>query len=239
MERLVEIADLPEVVADGELLRQAFLNLCVNAVQAMQPRGGGTLVARAPRATPSSSRWWTAAPGMEQEIAAHVFDPFFTTKANGTGLGLAIVRQAAEAHGGAVEVESAPGHGATFRIRLPPRRRGRRVEGGDRRDAARGRWSGRARGAHVAAQLMVIDDLESARQMMKRTLGRSYAVFDFPSVAEALPAVERAEFDAIVTDLRMPGIDGIEGMRRFKAKVPESRSSSSPRSPPSRRRWRR
>ena len=69
--------------------------------------------------------------------------------------------------------------------------------------------------------LMVIDDLESARQMMKRTLGRSYAVFDFPSVAEALPAVERAEFDAIVTDLRMPGIDGIEGMRRFKAKVPE------------------
>ena len=56
---------------------------------------------------------------MEQEIAAHVFDPFFTTKANGTGLGLAIVRQAAEAHGGAVEVESAPGHGATFRIRLP------------------------------------------------------------------------------------------------------------------------
>ncbi len=69
--------------------------------------------------------------------------------------------------------------------------------------------------------LMVIDDLDSARQMMKRTLGRSYAVFDFPSVAEALPAVERAEFDAIVTDLRMPGIDGIEGMRRFKAKVPE------------------
>ncbi len=69
--------------------------------------------------------------------------------------------------------------------------------------------------------LMVVDDLDSARQMVKRVLGRSYAVFDFPSVAEALPALDRARFDAIVTDLRMPGIDGIEGLRRFKAKVPE------------------
>jgi two-component system response regulator HydG len=68
---------------------------------------------------------------------------------------------------------------------------------------------------------MVVDDLDSARQMVKRVLGRSYAVFDFPSVAEALPALDRAPFDAIVTDLRMPGIDGIEGLRRFKAKVPE------------------
>jgi signal transduction histidine kinase len=56
---------------------------------------------------------------MDAETAARVFEPFFTTKANGTGLGLAIVRQAAEAHGGAVEVESVPGGGATFRVRLP------------------------------------------------------------------------------------------------------------------------
>jgi len=69
--------------------------------------------------------------------------------------------------------------------------------------------------------LMVVDDLESARQMMKRALARSCDVFDFASVAEALPALERAEFDAVVTDLRMPGIDGIEGLRRFKARVPE------------------
>ena len=69
--------------------------------------------------------------------------------------------------------------------------------------------------------LMVVDDLDSARQMMKRALARSYDVYDFASVAEALPALDRAEFDAIVTDLRMPGIDGIEGLRRFKSKVPE------------------
>jgi two-component system response regulator HydG len=69
--------------------------------------------------------------------------------------------------------------------------------------------------------LMVVDDLDSARQMMKRALARSYVVYDFATVAEALPALDRAEFDAIVTDLRMPGIDGIEGLRRFKSKVPE------------------
>jgi two-component system response regulator HydG len=68
---------------------------------------------------------------------------------------------------------------------------------------------------------MVIDDLDSARAMMKRTLARSYDVFDFGAVAEALPAVERTEFDCIVTDLRMPGLDGMEGLRRFKAKVPD------------------
>ena len=57
-------------------------------------------------------------------------------------------------------------------------------------------------------------------KMVKRVLGRSYAVYDFPSVAEALPAVDRAPFDVIVTDLRMPGIDGLEGLRRFQERIP-------------------
>jgi two-component system response regulator AtoC len=70
-------------------------------------------------------------------------------------------------------------------------------------------------------RLLVVDDLDSARSMMKRTLGRAYEVFDFGSIAEALPALDRTELDAIITDLRMPGIDGIEGLRRFKAKVPD------------------
>ncbi len=121
VERTVEIeGGLPEVVADAELLRQAFLNLGVNAIHAMQERGGGTLRVRARRdGAGLAVEFQDDGPGMDAETAAHVFEPFFTTKANGTGLGLAIVRQAAEAHDGAVEVESAPGRGATFRIRLP------------------------------------------------------------------------------------------------------------------------
>ncbi len=121
VERAIEVEPgLPEVTADAELLRQAFLNLCVNAIQAMEPRGGGRLVARARRdGAGVAVEIQDSGPGMDRETAARVFEPFYTTKANGTGLGLAIVRQAAEAHGGSVEVESAPGQGATFRVRLP------------------------------------------------------------------------------------------------------------------------
>lgn len=121
VERAVEVEPgLPDVIADAELLRQAFLNLCVNAIQAMQEAGGGRLVARVRKEDGAVvAEFEDSGPGMPPEVAQHVFDPFFTTKAHGTGLGLAIVRQAAEAHGGAVEVVSAPGRGATFRMRLP------------------------------------------------------------------------------------------------------------------------
>jgi signal transduction histidine kinase len=121
VERTVEIDEgLPEIVADAELLRQAFLNLGVNAIHALQERGGGHLRVRARRdGAGIAVEFQDDGPGMDAETRAHAFEPFFTTKANGTGLGLAIVRQAAEAHGGAVEVDSPPGRGATFRVRLP------------------------------------------------------------------------------------------------------------------------
>lgn len=134
VERAIEVEPgLPEVLADAELLRQAFLNLGVNAVQAMQDRGGGRLTVRA-RPEPGGLvvEFQDTGPGIDAEAAAHVFEPFFTTKATGTGLGLAIVRQAAEAHGGTVEVAGAPGAGATFRVHLPA------AEAGAAADAAAG-----------------------------------------------------------------------------------------------------
>jgi signal transduction histidine kinase len=126
VERKVEIAGgLPLVVTDAGLLRQAVLNLCVNAVHAMREQGGGTLTARA-RAEGDQVviEVSDTGPGLAPDVARRIFEPFFTTKAEGTGLGLAIVRQAAEAHGGTVVVESLPGRGATFRLRLPAARPG-------------------------------------------------------------------------------------------------------------------
>jgi signal transduction histidine kinase len=119
VETSVEVAaGLPEVNADAAMLRQAFLNLCVNAVQAME--GGGALrVSARARDGEVWVEFQDSGPGISPEVRGHVFEPFYTTKASGTGLGLAIVRQAAETHGGAVEVESPPGGGAIFRMRLP------------------------------------------------------------------------------------------------------------------------
>ena len=124
--------DLPAVRVDAEVLRQAFVNLCVNAVQAMAARRaatgdttwstkGGTLAVRAlAKGGGVALEFEDDGPGIPPEVRDRIFEPFFTTKDSGTGLGLAIVRHAVEANGGRIEVESAPGQGALFRILLPP-----------------------------------------------------------------------------------------------------------------------
>jgi signal transduction histidine kinase len=112
--------DAPEVRIDPELLRQAFMNLGLNAIQALQPSGGGVVGFSGGRdGADLVVTVHDDGPGMDEATRAKVFEPFYTTKATGTGLGLAIVRQAVEAHGGSVSVESRPGAGATFVIRLP------------------------------------------------------------------------------------------------------------------------
>ena len=110
---------LPPVKADAELMRQAFLNLCVNAVQAMEPRGGRLMVRACAREGGVSIEFSDTGPGVDPAVRDRIFEPFFTTKKNGTGLGLAIVRQAAEANGGTVQCESVVGLGTLFRVMLP------------------------------------------------------------------------------------------------------------------------
>lgn len=111
--------DLPDVYADQAMLRQAVLNLALNAVQAM-PRGG-TLRFEARRG-PSRTlelRVSDTGVGIEPDALARIFDLYFTTKAGGTGLGLSMVYRTVHLHDGTIEVESTPGHGTTFRLRLP------------------------------------------------------------------------------------------------------------------------
>ncbi|MFL5321913.1 MAG: ATP-binding protein [Myxococcaceae bacterium] len=115
-------ASVPSVPVDAELIRQAVVNLVVNAVQAM-PRGGHVTLrtSRAQRAGTEVVRIDVAddGPGMPPEVAGQVFQPFFTTRAAGTGLGLAVVKRIADAHRADVSVETQPGGGATFSLFLP------------------------------------------------------------------------------------------------------------------------
>lgn len=113
---------------DRVLLRQALLNLIVNAVEAMKPGGRLRLCCRqtdhGEKAGGRSSPWIHLSVqdngrGIPEEDLDRIFDPFYTTRSEGMGLGLAIVNNIVEAHGGFVEVESQPGRGTTFVLSIP------------------------------------------------------------------------------------------------------------------------
>ncbi len=110
--------DLPPVAMDARLVRQAVLNVAVNAVQAM-PRGGRITLRTRREPTAARVEIEDSGPGIPDEVRERIFEPFFTTKASGTGLGLAVVRRIVEGHGGEVTVWSAPGAGTIFVLRFP------------------------------------------------------------------------------------------------------------------------
>ena len=114
--------DLPPVHMDRRLIRQALVNVFVNALHAM-PQGGEVKV-RGRRELHDNREHVRIdvsdkGMGIPTELLHRVFEPFFTTKAQGTGLGLAVVRRILEEHRGEIAVDSAPGRGTTFTIRLP------------------------------------------------------------------------------------------------------------------------
>jgi two-component system, NtrC family, sensor histidine kinase HydH len=120
---------LPPVPMDRRLIRQALLNVAVNATQAM-PRGGKLHVAAAREHHDGRLVLRIdvkdEGPGIPPHVVPRIFEPFFTTKAKGTGLGLAVVKRILEDHQGEVEVNSVVGQGTTFTFRLPLRTEGLR-----------------------------------------------------------------------------------------------------------------
>jgi signal transduction histidine kinase len=112
-------ADVPDVHADANLLEQAFLNLALNACQAMP--NGGRLAIRARRQPDHRIQitFEDTGVGISPEDLARVFDLYYTTKAEGSGIGLSLVYRTVQLHDGDIEVESVPGKGTTFRLRLP------------------------------------------------------------------------------------------------------------------------
>jgi two-component system, NtrC family, sensor histidine kinase HydH len=110
--------NLPEIMADSEMLYQAFLNILINAMQAM-PSGGKISVNIFPANGNVAIQIDDAGTGIETEIMEKIWDPFFTTKEKGTGLGLGIVKNLIEAHSGSLNIENGSEGGARVTIRLP------------------------------------------------------------------------------------------------------------------------
>jgi signal transduction histidine kinase len=120
--------DVPRIRGDSEQLRQVFLNLGLNAVQAMKGKDGGRLTivtgrrAGRRKSDPGSYveiRFRDSGPGISREHLRNLFIPFFTTKEKGTGLGLPISQRIVTQHGGTIEVRSEVGKGSTFTVLLP------------------------------------------------------------------------------------------------------------------------
>ncbi len=126
---------LPPAPLDPAQIKQALVNLCKNAMQAMTRGGVLTLQTDA---TPEAV-WISATDtgsGIPQEVLTRLFEPFYTTKRKGSGLGLMIVQRIVREHGGRIEVESRVGKGTTFRLWLPLRERSSRlIEAGQSRPA--------------------------------------------------------------------------------------------------------
>jgi len=128
--------NLPQVVADGQQMQQVFLNILLNAIQAM-PRGG--LLTLRTFTEPPDPPWAgvrveiaDTGAGIPAEYLHRVFDPFFTTKQGGTGLGLSVSHRIVAGHGGELRVKSQEGRGTRFTVRLPTRLRAslRRADAG-------------------------------------------------------------------------------------------------------------
>ena len=107
-----------ETVADPDKIRQVFLNVILNAVQSIDGRGAVRITADAQDSAIAIAFSDTGC-GMTPDQLNQVFSPFFTTKEKGTGLGLAVAAKIVEAHNGSIDVESEPGKGSTFYVRLP------------------------------------------------------------------------------------------------------------------------
>ncbi len=205
-------------------LHQVVLNLCTNARDAMEGRGGllsldlgRAEIAGADGARPavrlSVSDTGT---GIAPEIQDRIFEPYFTTKARGkgTGLGLAVAHGIVRSLGGELTVRSLPGRGSTFDVLLP--------EAEDHAGAGTAAHAAPPRGQ--GQRILVVDDEPAIREVLRRMLvSLGYRVSSFSTAADALStlSVDPARVDAAIFDYSMPGTGGIELAQRALAIRPD------------------
>ncbi|MGZ8447894.1 MAG: ATP-binding protein, partial [Candidatus Deferrimicrobiaceae bacterium] len=218
--------DLWAVRADPNQVDQILMNLCINARDAM-PKGGKLVVSteNVMLEAPLVDRELTIPPGryatlrvadngsgMDGETLSRIFEPFFTTKdqGKGTGLGLATVYGIVKQSGGYIRVVSAPGKGTTFSVYLPPAE-GEEPETGTEESEAE------CVGPAGKRTILLAEDEEMVRELAVEIFqGAGYTVLDASNGATALAICDRHEgrIDLLVTDLVMPGMNGIELARR-------------------------
>ncbi|MGH9862091.1 MAG: hybrid sensor histidine kinase/response regulator [Candidatus Acidiferrales bacterium] len=200
---------IPPVRGDLNQLQQVFLNLLLNAEQAIRSqRQHGRITLRTswlPEHECVRVEITDDGPGIPPAVLPHIFDPFFTTKAapEGTGLGLSISQAIVREHGGDIRVESNPGGGATFRVELPMEPMTVRT-----RPAAAARAPARAV-KKEGQRILVVDDEPVVAHLIADALRQQgHTVRVHTDSRRALAEVFREPFQLIICDIRMPELDG-------------------------------
>ncbi len=246
---------LPAMLADATQVEQALLNLCTNAIHAIGD-ARGTVCVEASAVQPDHRLCERLAlphgeyvaisvvdngPGIDPATQLRIFEPFFTTKpvGQGTGLGLAVVHGVMRTHGGAVDVQSAPGEGSRFTLFFPAAEAepepgpAAAAPAGDAAPAGAASPAAPAAGAPDERQrhVMYVDDDQALVFLVQRLLRRrGYRVTGFTDPREAVVALgaDPQAYDLVVTDYNMPGYCGVDLVReakRIRADLPVALAS--------------
>jgi PAS domain S-box-containing protein len=215
--------DLPAITGNAGQVRQILMNLVINASEALGEKGGrislSTGIGDNGNEPQGRSVWMEVADtgcGMDEETRRKVFDPFFSTKFTGRGLGLSTVAGIVRAHGGTIELTSAPGQGTAFRIRFPTLSAapGPRLSETAEDEAWRG-----------SGTVLLADDEEGVRKMGKLLLEQlGFGVLTAQDGQEALDVYRRNRNRIRFTflDLTMPRMDGGETFEAIREIDPEA-----------------
>jgi PAS domain S-box-containing protein len=223
--------EVPLVEADIAQLQQLVMNLFINAGEAIGDAPGTVTIRTGVREfydgpisaglrdrdmTPgryASLEVQDTGSGMDELTRQRIFDPFFTTKFTGRGLGLSAVLGIVRGHGGAIEVESAPGCGSKFTVLLPETRLRRRPEPTHRRAARVG-----------AGTILIVDDEAAIRKMGQMILERAgYKVIVAENGEEAIDLFRKVadQVSAVLLDMTMPVMSGSETLKHLRDLKPD------------------
>jgi len=194
-------------------LREVFVNLIVNAVDAM-PRGGSLNISCKGNEGRLQLQFSDTGTGMPEDICQKIFEPFFSTKgAHGTGLGLSVSYSIMERHEGSIRVTSEPGNGTTFIIDLPAMVAESPVD--EDVDVTE---------ETLSLKILVVDDESSVRETLaEMLLAVRHEVELAESGHEAIEKLSTGDFDLVFTDLAMPEMDGWETARAIRKHWPDIR----------------
>ena len=205
----LDLEKVPTISGNPAELREVLTNLIFNAADAMP--SGGTITLRTYR-LPERVGFEVidTGTGMTEEVRARCLEPFFSTKGEGgTGLGLSMTFGIIKRHEAALEIESVPGHGSTFRISFP----------------SNVKILTAAAAANVASQralrVLVVDDEAVARDVVRKYLmADGHEVVTAANAREGLEDFQASTFDLVVTDHAMPGMNGTQFAGSIKAARP-------------------